>query len=52
MTTEAPRGAVGQAHDGRIYYEMRGQQLREPAAVEDRPSRPFLDWHNSEVFLE
>jgi putative restriction endonuclease len=38
--------------NGRIYYEMRGRQLREPAALDDRPSKAFLDWHNSEVFLQ
>lgn len=38
--------------NGKIYYEMRGRQLREPAALDDRPSKAFLDWHNSEVFFQ
>jgi putative restriction endonuclease len=37
-------------HNGRIYYELGGQQIRRPASPEAHPAREFLEWHNDTVF--
>ena len=38
--------------NGRAYYLLDGKQLQNlPNAVADRPSREFLDWHNTNVYV-
>jgi putative restriction endonuclease len=36
--------------NGRDYYKLHGQPLREPVRAQWRPSRDFLDWHASQVY--
>jgi putative restriction endonuclease len=36
--------------NGRDYYKLHGQPLREPVRPQWRPSRDFLDWHASQVY--
>lgn len=36
--------------NGRDYYRLDGQELRQPTRPELAPSREFLDWHNEHVF--
>jgi putative restriction endonuclease len=37
--------------NGRHYYKLHGQELQVlPENVSDRPSREFVEWHNSNVF--
>jgi HNH endonuclease len=38
-------------HNGKIYYEQDGSRIWHPTDQIDCPSREFLDFHNSEVFL-
>ena len=38
--------------NGRAYYALAGEELKNvPDLLMDRPSREFLDWHNTEVFM-
>lgn len=38
--------------NGKIYYSYQGEKLAVvPDALQDRPSREYLEWHNDEVFL-
>lgn len=38
--------------NGKLYYSYHGEELRVmPQVPFDRPSREFLDWHNSNVYL-
>lgn len=38
--------------NGRVYYLLDGKRLQNlPNAVADRPSREFLDWHNTNVYV-
>jgi putative restriction endonuclease len=36
--------------NGRMYYELHGQKIREPVRVEYRPATEFLQWHNDTLF--
>jgi putative restriction endonuclease len=36
--------------NGKVYYEMRGNEVSVPSARRDRPSSEFLRWHNEHVF--
>ena len=36
--------------NGRIYYDLHGQKVREPERVEYRPATEFLQWHNDTLF--
>jgi putative restriction endonuclease len=38
-------------HNGLIYYNLNGAQVRPPLRAEDRPDRELLVWHNEKVFL-
>lgn len=38
-------------HNGKIYYQKDGSSIWQPTDPSDRPSRQFLDYHYSEVFL-
>lgn len=38
-------------NNGRVYYPLHGQSLRQPAAEHDRPAAEFLTWHNEHVYL-
>ena len=35
--------------NGRDYYKLHGQSLREPVRSQWRPSPDFLDWHSSQL---
>jgi len=37
--------------NGRHYYALHGQRVREPADIQKRPAADFLRWHNEEAFL-
>ena len=38
--------------NGKLYYSYHGETLRAlPPAPFDRPSREFLDWHNSNIYV-
>lgn len=38
--------------NGKVYYAYQGAQLAVvPDALQDRPSREYLEWHNDMVFL-
>lgn len=37
-------------HNGRVYYELDGKQIRLPDAEPNRPSRTELEWHNDVIF--
>lgn len=37
--------------NGRTYYPMHGQALREPDAGQHRPAPEFLAWHNEHIYL-
>lgn len=39
-----------ESENGRDYYKLHGQSLREPVRAQWRPSRDFLDWHASQVY--
>ena len=36
--------------NGRVYYELDNQRLREPSQPSDRPDPTLLEWHYEEVF--
>ncbi len=36
--------------NGRVYYELDGRSIAEPANADDRPSQEYLAWHRDEVF--
>jgi putative restriction endonuclease len=36
--------------NGRVYYELDGAELRDPARPSDRPDPALLEWHYEEVF--
>jgi len=37
--------------NGRTYYPLHGKQVRQPAAMAERPAAEFIDWHNERIFL-
>jgi len=37
--------------NGRSYYPFHGKEVRVPDNSNDWPDRPFLEWHNDQVFL-
>lgn len=37
--------------NGRVYYELEGQQIATPGRDDQRPDRELLDWHNDAVYL-
>jgi putative restriction endonuclease len=36
--------------NGRDYYRLHGGVVRVPTNQENRPSREYLEWHNTNVF--
>jgi putative restriction endonuclease len=38
-------------HNGRHYYALHGERVREPLGEGQRPGVEFLRWHNEEAFL-
>lgn len=36
--------------NGRIYYELNGQNIRMPGAADLQPAPQFLEWHNDTLF--
>jgi putative restriction endonuclease len=38
--------------NGRHYYEMHGQPIRQPSDISLQPSSELLEWHRSEIFLK
>jgi putative restriction endonuclease len=36
--------------NGRIYYELHGQRVRDPVRIEYRPAAEFLQWHNDTLY--
>ena len=47
---EVSRRIREEFENGREYYRLHGQPVREPRRPELRPSAEFLDWHASHVF--
>lgn len=37
--------------NGRVYYELRGSEIRRPADEREWPTRSLLEWHSDTVFL-
>ena len=37
--------------NGRDYYRLHGSTIRLPHKIADHPSRDFLEWHNSNIYL-
>lgn len=48
---EVSRRIKEEFENGRDYYRLQGIQIRLPNKPSDRPSRDFLEWHNSNVYL-
>jgi putative restriction endonuclease len=44
------RALRDQYENGRVYYELDGEELRDPARPGDRPDPALLEWHYEEVF--
>lgn len=38
-------------NNGRAYYPLRGQPVRLPSQIRDRPASEYLTWHNERVYL-
>jgi len=38
-------------HNGRHYYALYGERVREPAVPGLRPAEAFLRWHNEQALL-
>jgi putative restriction endonuclease len=38
-------------HNGRVYYELDGLEIRIPRVASERPARTVLEWHADTVFL-
>lgn len=50
LRVEVSRRIHDEFDNGRAYYALQGNAIREPNRPEYRPSREFLTWHNDEVF--
>ena len=51
MRVEVSRRIREEYENGRDYYALRGKRLVEiPESAAERPSREFLEWHNTNVF--
>lgn len=48
---EVSRRIKEEFENGRDYYQLQGSMIRLPAKLSDCPSRDFLEWHNSNIYL-
>ncbi|MFC2066772.1 HNH endonuclease [Chloroflexota bacterium] len=50
MKVEVSRRIKEEFENGRDYYRLHGNTIRIPADPVNRPSREYLDWHNSNIY--
>jgi putative restriction endonuclease len=50
MKVEVSRRIKEEFENGRDYYRLHGNTIRIPAEPVNRPSREYLDWHNSNIY--
>jgi putative restriction endonuclease len=50
MKIEVSRRIKEEFENGRDYYRLQGSTIRLPAALTNRPSRDYLEWHNSNIY--
>ncbi|MFC2003122.1 HNH endonuclease [Chloroflexota bacterium] len=50
MKVEVSRRIKEEFENGRDYYRLQGSTIRVPADPVNRPSREYLDWHNSNIY--
>ena len=48
---EVSRRIKEEFENGRDYYRLHGSTIRLPTKPSDHPSRDFLEWHNSNIYL-
>jgi putative restriction endonuclease len=48
---EVSRRIREEFENGRDYYRLHGSVIRIPHKIADHPSRDFLEWHNSNIYL-
>lgn len=51
MKVDVSRRIKEEYENGRDYYRMQGNLIRPPANPANRPSRNYLEWHNSNIYL-
>jgi putative restriction endonuclease len=51
LRVEVSRRIREDFENGRLYYALQGERIREPAAPSLRPSPELLRWHNEEAYL-
>jgi putative restriction endonuclease len=47
---EVSRKIKEEFENGRDYYRLHGGTVRVPANLASRPSREYLEWHNTTVY--
>ncbi|MFC2001241.1 HNH endonuclease [Chloroflexota bacterium] len=50
MKVEVSRRIKEEFENGRDYYRLQGSTIRLPADSANRPSRDYLEWHNSNIY--
>jgi putative restriction endonuclease len=50
LSVEVSRRIKEEFDNGRDYYSLQGVSIRTPLKSSDRPSRDYLDWHNTHIF--
>lgn len=50
MELDVSRRIKEEYENGRDYYRLHGSTIRVPVNLADRPSREYLDWHNSKIY--
>ncbi|MFC1912177.1 HNH endonuclease [Chloroflexota bacterium] len=50
MNVEVSRRIKEEFENGRDYYRLQGSKIRLPANPTNRPSRDYLEWHNSNIY--
>jgi len=50
MKVEVSRRIKEEFENGRDYYLLQGSRIRLPAESANRPSRDYLEWHNSNIY--
>jgi putative restriction endonuclease len=51
MNVEVSRRIKEEFENGRDYYRYHGSTIRVPANPTNYPSRDYLEWHNSNIYL-
>jgi len=50
MELEVSRRIKEEYENGRDYYLLHGKKIQVPAIPSNRPSREYLEWHNSKIY--